>query len=77
MGHQSCAAISLLIAIPSFVLGSLFGARLARAHLTSSPCPRTGVCGPYDVDGRFFYLVPQAQWERLKASVLAPMEYWT
>lgn len=77
MTHQGCAVISLLIAIPSFALGIAFGARLVRAHLTGLPCPRTGVCGPYDVEGRFYYLVPEAVWERMKISVLSPMEYDT
>lgn len=58
-------------------VGLAMGRHLLAKHLTSVPCPKTGVCGPYEVDGRFYYIVPQAQWERLKESVLRPREYDT
>jgi hypothetical protein len=58
-----------------FCVGMVAGRHLMAKHLTSVPCPRTGVCGPYEVEGRFYYVVPQAQWERLKESVLRPREY--
>jgi len=55
--------------------GTTLGRHLMAKHLTSDPCPRTGVCGPYEVEGRFYYIVPQGQWERLKESFLRPREY--
>lgn len=58
-----------------FGAGMILGRHSMAKHLTSDPCPGTGVCGPYEVEGRFFYIVPQGQWERLKESVLSPWEY--
>ncbi len=60
-----------------FGVGMVLGRHLMAKHLTGDSCPRTGVCGPYEVDGRFYYIVPQGQWERLKESVLRPREYDT
>lgn len=60
-----------------FGVGMVLGRHLMAKHLTGDSCPRTGVCGPYEVEGRFYYIVPQGQWERLKESVLRPREYDT
>lgn len=55
--------------------GAMIGRHLSVRHLTGHPCLRTGVCGPYELEGRFYYVVPQGQWERLRTSVLGLMEY--
>lgn len=69
--------IEWAICSAAVVVGQLMGRHFLAKLLTSDPCPRTGVCGPYEVDGRFYYLIPQAQWERLKERALGPLEYDT